>query len=116
MTLSLGRERFSGTKLPADFVKGKRARAVILNDCAQAILERVRGEHRRYVFTSKHGLSRRRLKHVIASSWHTARMRASQRYRERFGVPAPEGFQRVRVHDLRHYLTFLTMSPTSFAA
>jgi integrase len=88
--------------LPADFVKGKRARVVILNDFAQAILEDVRGQHRRYVFTSKHNLSRRRLNHVIAASWRNARVRASQRYMECFGVPAPEGFQRIRVHDLRH--------------
>ena len=40
--------------LPADFVKGKRARVVILNDRAQAILEDVRGQHRRYVFTRGH--------------------------------------------------------------
>ena len=31
--------------LPADFVKGKRPRVVVLNDVAQAILEDVRGQH-----------------------------------------------------------------------
>jgi integrase len=88
--------------LPADFVKGKRARVVVLNDCAQAILEEFRGQHRRYVFTSKRGHSRRRLKHVIAASWRSARARAAQKYRERFGADSPEGFRRIRVHDLRH--------------
>lgn len=32
--------------LPPDFVKGKRARVVVLNDCAQSILEELRGQHR----------------------------------------------------------------------
>jgi len=90
--------------LPADFVKGKRARVVVLNDCAQSILEELRGQHRRYVFTSKRGHSRRRLKHVIAASWRGARARAAQKYRERFGADLPEGFRRIRVHDLRHTL------------
>jgi len=88
--------------LPADFVKGKRARVVVLNDRAQSILEELRGQHRHYVFTSKRGHSRRRLKHVIAASWRGARARAAQKYRERFGTDSPEGFRRIRVHDLRH--------------
>jgi integrase len=88
--------------LPADFVKGKRARVVVLNDCAQAILEEFRGQHRRYVFTSKRGHSRHRLKHVLASGWRSARVRAARKYRGRFGVDAPDGFRRIRVHDLRH--------------
>jgi hypothetical protein len=88
--------------LPADFVKGKRARVVVLNDRAQSILEEFRGQHRRYVFTSQRGHSRRRLKHVIAASWRSARVRAAQKYRERFGVDSPDGFRRIRVHDLRH--------------
>ena len=53
--------------LPADFVKGKRPRVVVLNDYAQAILEELRGQHPRYVFTSQRGHSRRRVKHVIAA-------------------------------------------------
>jgi len=88
--------------LPVDFVKGKRARVVVLNDCAQSILEELRGQHRRYVFTSQRGHSRRCLKHVIAASWRSARARAAQKYRERFGADSPEGFRRIRVHDLRH--------------
>jgi len=88
--------------LPADFVKGKRPRVVVLNDYAQAILEELRGQHPRYVFTSQRGHTRRRVKHVIASSWRSARVRAAQKYRDRFGVDPPEGFRCVRVHDLRH--------------
>ena len=88
--------------LPADFVKGKRPRVVVLNDYAHAILEELRGQHPRYVFTSQRGHTRRRVKHVIASSWRSARVRAVQKYRDRFGGDPPEGFRCVRVHDLRH--------------
>ena len=95
--------------LPADFVKGKRPRVVVLNDVAQAILEDVRGQHPRYVFTSQRGHSRRRVKHVIAASWRSARVRAAQKYRDRFAGDPPEGFRCVRVHDLRHYVASLTM-------
>ena len=88
--------------LPADFVKGKLARVVILNDRAQAILEDMRGQHRRYVFTREYRGYRDHLRHVIATCWRSARERAAQNYPRRFGVTAPEGFQRIRVHDLRH--------------
>ena len=88
--------------LPAEFVKGKRPRVVVLNDYAQAILEELRGQHPRYVFTSQRGHSRRRVKHVIASSWRSARVRAARKYCARFGIDAPDGFRRIRVHDLRH--------------
>ena len=98
-TLTLKRSVFV---LPADFVKGKRPRVVVLNDYAQAILEELRGQHPRYVFTSQRGHSRRRVKHVIAAGWRSARVRAAQKYRDRFGVDAPDGFRRIRVHDLRH--------------
>jgi integrase len=75
--------------LPPEFAKRNRARVIVLNDCAQRIVDQCRGQHRRYVFTSQQGFSRRRFKHVIAASWRTARARASARYRERFGVEAP---------------------------
>jgi integrase len=83
--------------LPAE-----RPRVVVLNDYAQAILEQLRGQHPRYVFTSQGGHSRRRVKHVIASSWRSPRVRAARKYRDRFGVDSPDGFRRIRVHDLRH--------------
>lgn len=88
--------------LPADFVKGKRAPVLVLNDCAQALLEQVRGQHRRYVFTRQDRLTHCPLRQAMGSGWKTARRRASERYEGQFGVAAPEGFQRVRLHDLRH--------------
>ena len=82
--------------LPADFVKGKRERVLVLNDCAQALLEQVRGQHRRYVFTRQDGLSHSPLRQAVGSGWNTARRRASERYAGQFGMAVPEGFQRVR--------------------
>jgi integrase len=86
--------------LPAEVVKSGASRVVILNDEAQAILERVRGRHRRFVFVSER--RRVRFAHLGGAGWQAARRRAASRYRERFGVDAPEGFRNVRVHDLRH--------------
>ena len=90
--------------LPATSVKNQQARAVILNDVAQSVLEEVRGEHPLYVFTwenreraatSGRGISAIR-------SWIQARRRAADRYAPELGKEAPSGFKNVRVHDLRH--------------
>lgn len=86
--------------LPSEVVKNGEPRVIVLNDAAQAILERIRGRHPRFVFTSPR--MRRGLSHLRAAGWLRARTRAAQRYREWFGVDAPAGFRTVRVHDLRH--------------
>jgi integrase len=36
------------------------------------------------------------------SAWKNARVRAADKWEEQTGTPAPEGFRRVRVHDLKH--------------
>lgn len=36
------------------------------------------------------------------TGWKAARERAAEAWQERHGEAAPEGFRRVRVHDLRH--------------
>ena len=86
--------------LPPEVVKNGESRVIVLNDAAQAILERVRGRHRRFVFVSP----RRRtpLGHLRSAGWHRARIRAAELYQEWFGMDAPAGFRSVRVHDLRH--------------
>lgn len=88
--------------LPADFVKGKRARVLVLNDCAQAILEQVRGQHRRFVFTRQDGLS-----HCPSTTsrgmWLEDCPQASFRtLRGTIRCSSTGGIQRVRLHDLRH--------------
>jgi integrase len=90
----------SAFALPSEVVKNGESRVIVLNDAAQAILERARGRHHRFVFVSP----RRRtpLGHLRSAGWHRARSRAAERYREWFGMEAPMGFRTVRVHDLRH--------------
>ena len=36
------------------------------------------------------------------TGWQRARERAADAYLEKFDRPAPEGFRRIRVHDLKH--------------
>ena len=36
------------------------------------------------------------------TAWKAARERSASAWQERHGEPAPEGFRRVRVHDLKH--------------
>jgi integrase len=86
--------------LPQEAVKNGESRVLVLNDAAQAVLERVRGKHRRFVFVSR----RRRtpLTHLRSAGWDAARRCAAERYPEWFGMEAPAGFRNVRVHDLRH--------------
>jgi integrase len=86
--------------LPGEIVKNGESRMVVLNDAAQAILERARGHHKRFVFISPH--RRAPLRNLRSAGWRRARSRAAQRYLERFGMEAPAGFRTVRVHDLRH--------------
>lgn len=85
--------------LPAAIVKGGVARVLILNDDAQAIVEAARGRHRRFVFVSARG---ERLSHLRDAGWRSARRRAAGYYKEWLGTEAPEGFRKIRVHDLRH--------------
>jgi integrase len=89
--------------LPATHVKNRQARAVILNDVAQSVLEEVRGEHPVYVFTWENRKGQRhRVGHFRNSGWIQARRRAAARYAQELGKEAPVGFKNVRVHDLRH--------------
>ena len=36
------------------------------------------------------------------SAWQSARIRAADKWEKQTGTPAPDGFRRVRVHDLKH--------------
>lgn len=60
--------------VPDALVKNGEDRLIILNDIAQRIIDSKRGEHPYFVFT----------------------------YQEEFGETAPDGFARIRVHDLKH--------------
>ncbi len=83
--------------------KNRQARVVVLNDAAQAIIERKRGQHPTYVFTwvNDDGL-RDRTGRMRNSGWVNARHRAADEYPVVFGKEAPAGFRDLRAHDLRH--------------
>ena len=89
--------------LPEWLTKNKEARVVVLNDVAQRLVDGLRGQHPTYVFTWENRQGRRRRFHRLNNSgWKAARRRAAARYLKELGRPAPEGFRRVRVHDLKH--------------
>lgn len=89
--------------LPTVKNKNRLARVVVLNDAAQAIVERKRGQHPVYVFTriNEHG-ERNRTGRMRNSGWVSARNRAAQKYLAVFGKETPFGFRDLRAHDLRH--------------
>jgi integrase len=89
--------------LPEWLTKNQEARVVILNDVAQYVIDGLRGLHPVYVFTwTDRNEQRHPFIRLTNSGWRVARRRAVARYEKELGRPAPEGFQRVRVHDLRH--------------
>jgi integrase len=86
-----GRRRNSGVKNGED-------RLVVLNDVAKSVIEGQRGKHRTLVFPYKG----RALAKMNDSGWKKARKRAARMWEEERKEAAPEGFRRVRVHDLKH--------------
>jgi integrase len=65
--------------------------------------EEARGMHREYVFVrqEKNGRSIP-IKKMYGTAWQNARERAADAWEKSHGNAAPEGFRRVRVHDLKH--------------
>ena len=70
--------------IPAHRVKNREDRLVVLNQVAQSLIEKMRGQHPEYVFTY-HG---KPVDRMLRSAWRKARVRA--------------GLTQVRVHDLKH--------------
>ena len=87
--------------LPAVKNKNRQARVVVLNDRAQAIVEKMRGQHPVYVFTwvNEAGV-RDRIGRIRNTGWVNARRRAAQKYPAVFNREAPVGFRDLRAHDL----------------
>lgn len=100
--------------IPGERVKNTEDRLVVLNRVAASVVEAQRGIHPEYVFVfvpkrrrAKPGcvtLERepRPLQRMNTIAWRNARERAADKWEERTGEPAPKGFRRVRVHDLKH--------------
>ncbi len=89
--------------IPANHVKNGAERYVVLNRQAKSVIEACRGEHKDFVFTTE---ARDGQRHPQArmnnSGWKAARKRAALRYQVELGRLCPEGFRRIRVHDLKH--------------
>jgi integrase len=100
--------------IPGDRVKNAQDRLVVLNRIARSVVEAQRGQHPEYVFTFVPKRSKAKpgehqevstpvpVFRMNNSAWKSARVRAADQWEEQTGSPAPEGFRRVRVHDLKH--------------
>ncbi len=93
--------------IPGEVAKNRtedpQPRLLVLNDAAQSIIDSVRGEHPRYVFTyENYAGTRDRLYTARTTGWLAARRRAAARYAAELGREAPPGFKGLRVHDMRH--------------
>jgi integrase len=90
--------------IPAAKVKNGEERLVVLNRVASSVVESVRDMHREYVFVRKFEKTEeaRPVTKMNNTAWKAARERAADRWQEQTGEAAPEGFRRVRVHDLKH--------------
>jgi len=86
--------------IPGKQVKNREDRLVVLNKVAMSVIENVRGQHSQYVFTYRG----RRVGRIYNSAWKRVREEAAKHYQEALGTddPCPEGFRKVRVHDLKH--------------
>jgi integrase len=90
--------------IPKEHVKNGEERLVVLNRVAKSVVESLRGSHPTHVFvhTSKRQSEPQPVKKMNNTAWKSARERAAEKWATRHGEPAPDGFRRVRVHDLKH--------------
>jgi len=76
---------------------------VVLNQVALSVIESLRGKHPEFVFVREwKKKSPKPVTRINNTAWKAARERAANRWTEINGEKAPEGFRRVRVHDLKH--------------
>ena len=89
--------------IPGDKVKNAEDRLVVLNRVARTAVEAARGMHPEYVFVRQEKDGRSiPIKKMYGTAWKNARERAADAWERAHGTAAPQGFRRVRVHDLKH--------------
>jgi integrase len=89
--------------IPGNKVKNAEDRLVVLNRVARSAVEAARGMHPEYVFVRQEKDGRSiPIKKMYGTAWKNARERAADAWERAHGTAAPEGFRRVRVHDLKH--------------
>ena len=84
--------------IPPEAYKAKRAHVAILNDVAWSIIGAQRGKHKVWVFPYRG----KPIGKMSNTAWKNARKKAAAAWKAEFGHDAPRGFERVRIHDLRH--------------
>jgi integrase len=89
--------------IPKDHVKNGEERLVVLNRVARSVVESLRGLHPTHVFVLVLTKGRPQpVKKMYNTAWKSARERAAKTWAERHSERAPEGFRKIRVHDLKH--------------
>jgi len=90
--------------IPGDKVKNGEERLVVLNRVAKSVVDSLRGKHPTYVFVrvSKQEGEPKPVTKINNTAWKSARERAADKWAVDHKELAPEGFRRVRVHDLKH--------------
>lgn len=84
--------------IPAEIVKNKEDRLVVMNEVAKSVIASQRDEHSTSVFTYRN----RPLQRMYNSAWKSARVKAAVAYAEDRNEPVTWGFANLRVHDLKH--------------
>lgn len=94
--------------IPGEGVKNREDRLVVLNDVAKSVIDARRAmakaefdktkEQPRWVFTYRG----RRLECMNNTAWQNARKNAAKKWQKEKEVAPPQGFARVRIHDLKH--------------
>lgn len=84
--------------IPHATVKNGENRLVVLNRIAKSVIEGQRGKHPVYVFPYIGD----KVTRMYNSAWKNARKKAANGYVKAFGKECPEGFRKIRIHDLKH--------------
>ena len=84
--------------VPGINTKNKEDWLIVLNRTAGFVVDAQRSRDRTWVFPYEG----RRLSRMYNKAWRQARREASEVYEKEIGGVCPRGFQRVRVHDLKH--------------
>jgi integrase len=90
--------------IPGDRVKNGEERVVVLNRVAKSVIDSLRGQHKTHVFVRAFEKKGRAtpVTSMNNTAWKSARERAAEKWAAERNEAAPEGFRRVRVHDLKH--------------
>jgi integrase len=97
--------------IPGERIKNGEERLVVLNRVAKSVVESLRGLHPVSLFVRNLGkdAAARPLAKIYNTAWKAARERAADAWEKEHKEPAPAGFRKIRVHDLKHYPERRTM-------